>query len=228
MARKARKFQAQGRLALPVLEFAYLFLAIAHAPRVIIASKMLPEVDTLLAKLTKYEKNPKEYENGQGYHDDLCLARFLEGVCCRYIAYPASVPFLSILRPSIYIFQQDPDAILDENDNCHISKGTAISRAKAAFEAVFANGRKIELDHHLVYHSRRLTSDIYSDFDCSLNRPDYELGRLMSREGDNVGAQKQFDLVLSGKALEVNKKGKYSMEVSALMYSLQCCDNPLL
>jgi len=34
----------------------------------------------------------------------------------------------------------------------------------------------------------------------------------MSREGDDVGAQKQFDLVLSGKALEVNKKGKYSME----------------
>jgi hypothetical protein len=50
----------------------------------------------------------------------------------------------------------------------------------------------------------------------------------MSREGDDVGAQKQFDLVLSGKALEVNKKGKYSMEVSALVDSLRCCDDPLL
>jgi hypothetical protein len=93
VARKARKFQAQGRLALPVLEFAYLFLAIAHAPRVIIVTKMLPEVDKLLTKLKTYEKNPKEYENGQGYYDDLCLAHFLEGVCCRYIAYPASATF---------------------------------------------------------------------------------------------------------------------------------------
>jgi len=89
VARKARKFQSQGRLALPVLEFAYLFLAIAHAPRVIITTKMLPEVDKLLAKLKEYEHNPKDYENGQGYYDDLCLARFLEGVCCRYVAYPA-------------------------------------------------------------------------------------------------------------------------------------------
>ena len=95
MARKARKFQTQGRLALPVLEFSYLFLAIAHAPRAIITTKMLPEIDKLLAKLKKYEQGPKGYENGQGYYDDLCLARFLEGVCCRYVAYPASTPSIS-------------------------------------------------------------------------------------------------------------------------------------
>lgn len=96
VARKARKFQTQGRLALPVLEFAYLFLAIAHAPRVIIATRMLPEVDKLLAKLKKYETNPNEYENGHGYYDDLCLARFLEGVCYRYIAYPVSTLYTKI------------------------------------------------------------------------------------------------------------------------------------
>jgi len=83
---------------------------------------------------------------------------------------------------------------VDENDNCQVSKLDAASRAKAAFKTVFINGPKIELDHHLVYHSH------------------YELGRLLSREGDDEGARKQFDLVLSGKALEVNKKGKYSME----------------
>lgn len=88
MARKARKFQSQGRLALPVLELAYLFLGITHAPRAIVADKMLPQVNRLLAELKRHEMDPKQYEQGQGYYDDLCLARFLEGVCFRYIAYP--------------------------------------------------------------------------------------------------------------------------------------------
>ncbi|KAF7982688.1 hypothetical protein HWV62_27180 [Athelia sp. TMB] len=179
VARKARKYQLQGRLALPVLELAYLFLAIAHAPRIIVTTKMLPEVDKLLATLKGHEKDPKKYEKGQGYYDDLCLAKFLEGVCCRYVAYP------------------DPDAIVDESDDCAMSKTEATTRAKSAFAAVFANGPKIELDHHLVYHAH------------------YELGRLLSREGDDVGAKAQFDLVLSGKGAEINssgKKGKYSME----------------
>ena len=90
MARKARKFQSQGRLALPVLEIAYLFLAIAHAPRAVVSEKMLPEVDKLLAKLEEHAQDPRKYEDGQGYWDDYCLAKFLEGVCCRYIAYPVS------------------------------------------------------------------------------------------------------------------------------------------
>ena len=49
---------------------------------------------------------------------------------------------------------------------------------------------------------------------------DYELGRLLSREGDNEAARKQFDLVLSGKPLEATthgRKGKYSMEVGVLI-----------
>jgi len=179
VARKARKFQSQGRLVLPVLELAYLFLAIAHAPCTIVATKMLPQVDKLLIILKDYENDPTQYEKGQGYYDDLCLGRFLEGVCCRYIAYP------------------DPDAIIDEHDACPISKAEAVSRAKAAFEMVFTNGPKIELEHHLVYHAH------------------YELGRLLSREGDDDSAKKRFDLVLSGKPLEATthgRKGKYSME----------------
>lgn len=51
---------------------------------------MLPEVEKRLVQLKEHENDPKTYENGQGYYDDLCLARFLEGVCCRYIAYPVS------------------------------------------------------------------------------------------------------------------------------------------
>jgi hypothetical protein len=49
---------------------------------------------------------------------------------------------------------------------------------------------------------------------------DYELGRLLSREGDDKAARQQFDLVLSGKPLEATthaRKGKYSMEVGGLL-----------
>jgi len=145
---------------------------------------MLPEVEKLLEKLGKHEVDPKKYENGQGYYDDLCLARLLEGVCCRYMAYP------------------DPDAIVDENDNIQISKSESVRRAKTAFQTIFANGPKIELEHHLVYHAH------------------YELGRLLSREGDDEAAKIQFELVLSGKPLEATThrgKGKYSMEQALLM-----------
>jgi hypothetical protein len=87
VARKARKYRAQGgRLALPGLELAYLFSAIAHAPGAVITSKMLPVVDTLLEKLRNID--PSKYEMGNGYWDDYCLACFLEGVCLRYVAYP--------------------------------------------------------------------------------------------------------------------------------------------
>jgi len=52
VARKARKFIAQGhRLALAGLEIAYIFQGIAHAPRSVIVTKMLPEVDKALERL---------------------------------------------------------------------------------------------------------------------------------------------------------------------------------
>ena len=90
VARKARKFQSQNnKLALPALEIAYLFLGIAHAPREVIIGKMLPDVRAVLAKLDKCKDDVKSYGTGAGeYYDDLCLARFLEGVCLRYVAYP--------------------------------------------------------------------------------------------------------------------------------------------
>ena len=41
---------------------------------------------------------------------------------------------------------QDHEAIVDENDNCEASQSEAVTRAKAAFGSVFANGTKIKLD----------------------------------------------------------------------------------
>lgn len=56
---------------------------------------MLPEVRSLLSTLDKHKSTPKAYGVGPGeYYDDLCLARFLEGVCLRYVAYPVGVFFL--------------------------------------------------------------------------------------------------------------------------------------
>ncbi|KAJ6511716.1 hypothetical protein DFH09DRAFT_1251567 [Mycena vulgaris] len=172
VARKARKFLAQGgRLTLPALELSYVFFAIAHAPRRVVEARMLPSVRAALAALGPLPADAAQAQTG--YWDDHCLARFLEGVCLRYVAFP------------------DPDAVLEPGEVPGMPKEEAAAGARAAFEAV------IELDHHLVYHAH------------------YELGRLLACLGDVAEARRHFDLVLSGKYLEVGpsgRKGKYSME----------------
>jgi hypothetical protein len=43
----------------------------------------------------KNNRKPRSKAEGkEGYWDDLCLARFLEGVCWRFVAYPVC-PFVS-------------------------------------------------------------------------------------------------------------------------------------
>ncbi|KAK0205803.1 hypothetical protein DFS33DRAFT_1309940 [Desarmillaria ectypa] len=179
VARKARKFLSQGRLALPALEMAYQFLAIARAPREIVVTKMLVEVKACLQSLRS--KNKKRTP---GYWDDFCLAKFLEGVCLRYVAYPELDAILPPNAPSV-------DDITD------MSQDEAAAASISAFEAVFEAGPNIELDHHIVYHAH------------------YELGRLLACQGKEEEARRHFNLILSGKHLEVGssgKKGKYSME----------------
>jgi hypothetical protein len=59
---------------------------------------MLPEIRNLLSVLEKHKDAPKKYGVGPGeYYDDLCLARLLEGVCLRYVAYPVGVSFVLFL-----------------------------------------------------------------------------------------------------------------------------------
>ncbi|TDL19779.1 hypothetical protein BD410DRAFT_815806 [Rickenella mellea] len=186
VARKSRKFKKQhNRLALPALEFGYFFLAIKNAPRPVIIGKMLPVIASLQSTLSQHAEAPEGYEGGHGgYWDDLCLASFLEGVCLRYVAHP------------------DPDAIVDPSEKLSISQADAETTALAAFQRVLDNGPKIDLDHHLVYHTH------------------YELGRLLACMGKVDDGRKHLDLVLSGKSLEVNsstRKGKYSMEGALLM-----------
>ncbi|CCM00537.1 uncharacterized protein FIBRA_02571 [Fibroporia radiculosa] len=181
IARKARKFQDQGgRLALAALELAYIFLAIARAPREIIVSKMLPLVAEMLATLQVHQADPSKYEQGTGYWDDLCLTYFLQGICLRYVAYP------------------DADAVTDPDEKALIGQAEAERDALLAFEAVFTNGTKVTLDHHLIYYAH------------------YEYGRLLACKGDKEGARKHLELVMSGKPLEGpggnHRKGKYSLE----------------
>jgi hypothetical protein len=107
VARKARKYLAQSdRLLLPALELAYVFHAIAHAPREVITHDMIPAVGGALEDLglslssneggdtgKEKEKERKKLQARSGYWDDVCLARFLEGVCWRFVAYPVRVRF---------------------------------------------------------------------------------------------------------------------------------------
>jgi hypothetical protein len=135
VARKARKFLAQkNRLVLPGLELAYLFRAISFAPRQVNVDRMLPEVYKALEKIEG--STEADYEgDGAGYWDDYCLAKFLEGVCLRFVAYP------------------DPDALIDPDEVITIPKEEAEAKSAAAFQFVFEHGQKIELDHYLVYHA---------------------------------------------------------------------------
>jgi hypothetical protein len=89
VARKARKFFSQKqRLMLPIVELAYVFQAITHSPRDIIVDKMLPEVDHAFEQL---QVDPSRYPGGaKVFWDDWALAKFLEGICARYMAYPVS------------------------------------------------------------------------------------------------------------------------------------------
>ncbi|PBK76181.1 hypothetical protein ARMSODRAFT_950584 [Armillaria solidipes] len=174
VARKARKYLDQGWLMLPAMELAYMFLAFSRAPRDVLVNRMLVAIEECLKVLREKDSSSK------GYWDDWVLARFLEGVCMRYVAYP------------------DPHAlILPDTPPVAITQEKATAASIAAFEAVFENGPKIELDHYLVYHAH------------------YELGRLLACKGDIDEARNHFDLVLSGKYLEVGpsgRKGRYSME----------------
>ncbi|THH26374.1 hypothetical protein EUX98_g7819 [Antrodiella citrinella] len=136
VARKARKFLDQGnRLALPALEFGYFHQCIGRAPRKVVFEKLLPLVEDTLKKLKVHEGDPKQYEGGHGYWEDMCLALFLQGVCLRYLAY------------------SEPFAVIDPEETFPLSKADAAAHAVTAFEAVIRYGPSIELDHFLVYYA---------------------------------------------------------------------------
>lgn len=50
--------------------------------------------------------------------------------------------------------------MLDPAEIISITQQDAYQRSMAAFEAVFVDGTKIELDHHLVYYAREFILSI--------------------------------------------------------------------
>jgi hypothetical protein len=101
VARRARRYLASPtrRLVLPALELAYVLGGVQHAPCAILAEKMLPltrsAVDGLASlkdegkgKVKEMSAEKPDGKLPEGYWDDRSLARFLQGVCARYIAYP--------------------------------------------------------------------------------------------------------------------------------------------
>lgn len=120
---------------------------------------MLPLIEEVLGELKKHEGKPSGYNSGKGgYWDDFCLAKFLEGICLRYIAYPVSPRLIVIHFVFLIHFtstgKQDPDAVFESEEKLSISSEEAQKRSLAAFDAVFAYGAKIQLDHFIVYYTR--------------------------------------------------------------------------
>lgn len=75
-----------------------------------------------------------------------------------YFAYYRSDPLCSrsLSRETDALYPQDPDAELDANELVFVPVEEAQHKAESAFQQVFENGPKIELDHYIVYYARGL------------------------------------------------------------------------
>jgi len=114
VARKARKFQSQGRLALPVLELAYLFLGIAHALRAIVVAKMLPEVEKVLQKLDEHGRMDRDRRSTRMAWGIMMIspcALFGGGLFSQYCI-------------------SDPDVIVKENEDCVQARGHSLRQGR--------------------------------------------------------------------------------------------------
>ena len=63
-----------------------MFLGIQNAPRKVLLEQHLPLIRSALEEL---KAGPENYVHKKAsYWDDFCLAKFLEGSCLRFVAYP--------------------------------------------------------------------------------------------------------------------------------------------
>ena len=101
-----------------------------------------------------------------------------------------------------------------------ISQDEASKAAEESFGSVLEHGPKIKLDHYLVYYTRTFLLMFRSRphfLFLPFNKltyfiSDYELGRFLACQSDIESAKHEFELVLSGKSLEIaasGRKGKY-------------------
>ncbi|SNX87831.1 related to CSR1 - phosphatidylinositol transfer protein [Melanopsichium pennsylvanicum] len=136
VALKAKKYIAQqNRLALPGLEFSYLWHCIGQTPVFLLVENTLTRIDEFIDELESYH-NPKSYGTGENeYWSAYCLAFFLRGVALRFVAYPE--PQTLVRLPA-----EDTVGPIEEIQ----------ADAVQSFNKVFEHGSKLDaVDRYLVY-----------------------------------------------------------------------------
>jgi len=152
------------------------------------------------------EKKP---ESRSGYWDDVCLARFLEGVCWRFVAYPVCGPALG---DSLSMLTHVPLRIRMLSSNLmkrSLSHRRTRGRTRSVRSALSLSTDLISSWTIIscIMHVSWFYSVVDWEF-ADFFLVDFEYGRLLARSGDKDGARTQFDLVMSGKPLEVNAAGR--------------------
>ncbi|GAA6051719.1 hypothetical protein JCM3770_002699 [Rhodotorula araucariae] len=103
-----------------------------------------------------------------------------------------------------FIAHPDPHVVVRPKE-CPIPIEEADEQALISFNNVLKHGKDISHDHHVVWFAH------------------YELGRLYHSKGDWALAREQYELVMSGKHLEINTskkgKGKVSLQNMAVLRS---------
>jgi hypothetical protein len=215
-------------------------------PKILAASAALG-LGVTKGKAKAAESDIKEKKEGdKGYWDDVCLVRFLEAVCWRYVAYPVRLSGSALLRPNpsscalgthvllaSYILINLADLLF-----CRTPKHAPKTPAQACPSK--ASPLPLRQRNAPKQVSRKSSSSaprlkwttiwfimpvcLFHPvvFECRVGKTDvnfidYELGRLLARLGDRAGAKGHFDAVLSGRPLEINIVTKKGR------YSMEVC-----
>lgn len=170
---------------------------------------------------------------------DYCLAHLLRGIILRFISHPEPHVVARPEESPIPIDEADEQALI--SFKCVVSRFSSGSRS-AADALSLSQQRPQARPRHLARPPRRLVRPCVFPPSLSLlspsllpllllsflhslscppdptpSRADYELGRLYQSKGDWALAREQYELVMSGKHLEVNTakkgKGKVSLQV---------------
>lgn len=86
---KAKKYIDNGnRLALPALEFSYLWHCIGQMPIFLLVEQTLTRIDEFIDELESYA-DPRTYPGGETeFYGAYCISYFLRGVALAHVAYP--------------------------------------------------------------------------------------------------------------------------------------------
>lgn len=240
VARRARKFTAQGnRLTLPGIELAYVLNCLGLSPRYVLFDVHLDQVSTVLADLHQI-KDPKSWGRGDEFWDgkSFCSPGFVRAVAddllLQITALPTSFAVSSFDSSRIPSRTRSlnlpsprfPSRRPTSKRSSRSSESSLTPRSKTAADEslpssnVLKHGRDIQHDHHLVWFARASSSSVPPFARLTRNLADYELGRLYDAKKEWSKAKEQYDIVMSGKNLELGpkkSKGKVSLQNMAVL-----------